>query len=142
MIAPSGKEDYERLIEIWESAVKATHNFLKEEDFLYYKSKLTSYFDHVKLYIYKTTENNICGFIGISNVNIEMLFVHNDFRRKGIGNELLKFVVYGMNIKKVDVNMQNKQALEFYKSFGFAESGYSELDSEGKKYPLINLVLC
>ena len=30
--------DYPRLIEIWESAVLSTHDFLKEEDFLYYKA--------------------------------------------------------------------------------------------------------
>ena len=29
--------DYPRLMEIWESAVSSTHDFLKEEDFLYYK---------------------------------------------------------------------------------------------------------
>lgn len=29
--------DYPRLMEIWESAVLSTHDFLKEEDFLYYK---------------------------------------------------------------------------------------------------------
>jgi len=29
--------DHPRLMEIWESAVLNTHDFLKEEDFLYYK---------------------------------------------------------------------------------------------------------
>ena len=32
--------DYPRLMEIWESAVLSTHDFLKEEDFLYYKERL------------------------------------------------------------------------------------------------------
>lgn len=36
--------DYPRLIEIWESAVLSTHDFLKEEDFLYYKEQLPVYF--------------------------------------------------------------------------------------------------
>ena len=32
--------DYPRLIEIWESAVLSTHDFLKEEDCLYYNCLL------------------------------------------------------------------------------------------------------
>lgn len=36
--------DYPRLMEIWESAVLSTHDFLKEEDFLYYKEQLPVYF--------------------------------------------------------------------------------------------------
>ena len=35
--------DYPRLVEIWESAVSATHDFLKEEDFRYYKQQLPTY---------------------------------------------------------------------------------------------------
>ena len=42
--------DYPRLIEIWESAVLSTHDFLKEEDFLYYKERLPVYFQYVNLF--------------------------------------------------------------------------------------------
>lgn len=37
------------LIKIWESAVSNTHHFLKEEDFLYYKTRLPLYFQQVTL---------------------------------------------------------------------------------------------
>lgn len=37
--------DHPRLMEIWESAVLNTHDFLKEEDFLYYKEQLPVYFN-------------------------------------------------------------------------------------------------
>ena len=42
--------DHPRLMEIWESAVLNTHDFLKEEDFLYYKEQLPVYFQHVTLF--------------------------------------------------------------------------------------------
>ena len=42
--------DYPRLIEIWESAVLSTHDFLKEEDCLYYKEQLPVYFQYVTLF--------------------------------------------------------------------------------------------
>lgn len=37
MIRTITPADYPRLMEIWESAVLHTHDFLREEDFLYYK---------------------------------------------------------------------------------------------------------
>lgn len=36
--------DYPRLLEIWESAVRSTHDFLREEDFRYYKEQVPAYF--------------------------------------------------------------------------------------------------
>ena len=42
--------DHPRLMEIWESSVLNTHDFLKEEDFLYYKEQLPVYFQHVTLF--------------------------------------------------------------------------------------------
>ena len=40
MIRKIETADYPRLVEIWESAVLHTHDFLKEKDFLYYKERL------------------------------------------------------------------------------------------------------
>ena len=42
--------DYPRLMEIWESAVLSTHDFLKEEDFLYYLKSATPF---PKCYLHK-----------------------------------------------------------------------------------------
>ena len=38
MISSAEKKDYPVLIDIWESAVKATHDFLSDEDFEFYKT--------------------------------------------------------------------------------------------------------
>ena len=140
MIVSAYKEDWPVLIEIWESAVIATHDFLAEADFLYYKSQLPIYFNHVTLYLFKI-DNEIKGFIGISEDSIEMLFIHNNFRGRGVGKQLLEYVINNFNINKVEVNKQNTQALEFYKYLGFKEVRYSDVDSEGKNYPIISLEL-
>lgn len=76
--------DYPVLVEIWESAVLHTHDFLKQEDFLYYKENLINYFRYVSLYGFEQ-DQKLVGFIGTANSNIEMLFVHNDYRSMGIG---------------------------------------------------------
>lgn len=141
MIEKAEKKDYSRLIEIWESAVKSTHDFLLEEDFEYYKSRLPFYFEHVDLYVYKDEGQIIRGFLGVSDDMIEMLFVENAFRGTGIGKILLKFATYNLKLTKVDVNQDNRQALVFYKYFGFIEIGYSKNDTEGRNYPIIHLQL-
>lgn len=135
------KATYNRLTEIWEGAVRATHDFLPEEDFEYYKSKLPLYFEHVTLYGYIDDNEEIKGFLGISDSMIEMLFVENKSRGLGIGKNLLNFAIKDLKLNKVDVNQQNQQALLFYKNFGFEEVGISGEDSEGKNYPIIHLQL-
>lgn len=49
MIRDITPADYPRLAEIWESAVRHTHDFLAEADFRYYKAQLPSYFPYVSL---------------------------------------------------------------------------------------------
>ena len=66
--------DYPRLIEIWESAVLSTHDFLKEEDFLYYKEQLPVYFQYVTLFGFEQ-EGILIGFMRIAEGNLEMLFI-------------------------------------------------------------------
>lgn len=141
MIEKASISDYDTLLDIWNSAVSATHNFLKEEDFLYYKSQIPIYFSYVDLYIYRDTDNIVKGFLGVSEDKIEMLFIHNTYRGQGIGKNLLMFAINSLHLEKVDVNEENKQALDFYINFGFKQIGYSETDSEGKFYPIIFMQL-
>ncbi len=139
MITPGEKKDYSVLVDIWESAVKATHNFLSDEDFEFYKKHISIYFEHVSLFVYRDDKGEAKGFLGISDDNIEMLFVDNKSRGTGIGKLLLDYAVNKLNATKVDVNEQNIQALEFYYHFGFKEIGRDEYDGEGKGYPILHL---
>lgn len=141
MVLKAFESDYNALIDIWDSAVSSTHDFLSKEDFLFYKSQLTLYFNYVDLYIYKDENSLIKGFLGVSSDKIEMLFIDNKYRKSGIGKTLLRFAIDTLNISKVDVNEDNKQAFGFYKKYGFTKIGYSEFDSEGKPYPIIFMEL-
>ena len=87
MIRKVEATDYPRLMEIWESAVSSTHDFLKEEDFLYYKEQLPVYFQHVTLFGFEQ-EGILIGFMGIAEGNLEMLFVDDNYRGIGIGKRL------------------------------------------------------
>lgn len=138
MIRKVEPTDYPRLMEIWESAVLHTHDFLKKEDFLYYKEHVPSYFPYVTLLGFEQ-EGCLVGFIGIAEGNIEMLFIDNDYRGKGIGKQLISHVMNDLHVTKVDVNEQNAQAVGFYKHMGFHVVTKSELDNEGKAYPILHM---
>lgn len=140
MISLANKKDYPVLIDIWESAVKATHDFLSNEDFEFYKTHIPIYFEHVSLYIYRDDKNVIKGFIGVAEDSIEMLFVENKSRGTGVGKILLNYAINTLNSRRVDVNEQNTQALKFYYHFGFKEVDRSEYDGEGKGYPILHLL--
>lgn len=140
-IVKASSKDFSRLAAIWESAVKATHDFLDDKDFVYYRSRLPEYFGAVDLYLYKDACEQPVGFIGVSGSMLEMLFVDASFRGNGIGTELLRYAVDRLNVCKVDVNEQNGQAVTFYTHMGFKITGRSSLDGEGKHYPLLHLQL-
>lgn len=140
MIRKINVTDYPRLIEVWESAVLNTHDFLKEEDFLYYKKQLPVYFQHVTLLGFEQ-EGVLVGFMGIAKGNLEMLFVDNNYRGNGIGKKLIAFAVANLQVTKVDVNEQNTQAVSFYRYMGFNILERSEKDGEGKEYPILHMQL-
>ena len=140
MIRPARKDDDEALIGIWASAVKATHDFLAPGDFEYYRSRIAGYFIAVDLYVYTDVGGTPKGFLGVADGKIEMLFVQKDSMGKGIGRELLGFAVNTLKADKLDVNEQNGHAVSFYLRFGFEIAGRSNLDGDGKNYPLLHLV--
>lgn len=139
-IREANKGDYNQIMTIWESAVRATHDFLKQEDFDFYKRMIPGFFDHVDLYILYI-EEDIVAFMGISGDNLEMLFVSDKQRGLGFGKRLLEYAISRLRIKRVDVNEQNKQAIGFYEKFGFKVVGRSEKDSMGKGYPILHMSL-
>lgn len=138
MIREVKKTDYPILVDIWESAVLSTHDFLKKEDFLYYREHLPTYFQYVTLYGYKQ-DGRLVGFIGVAENNIEMLFVHNDYRYKGVGKRLVMYAIEKLQVCKVDVNEQNIQAIGFYQHRGFSVITRFDLDVEGKAYPILHM---
>lgn len=140
MIRKIETADYPRLVEIWESAVLHTHDFLKEEDFFYYKERLPSYFPYVALFGFEQ-DGILVGFIGIAEGNVEMLFIDDSCRGKGIGKQLISYVIRDFGVTKVDVNEQNPQAVGFYEHMGFRFVSKSEVDGEGKPYPILHMQL-
>jgi putative acetyltransferase len=141
MIEIPSTKDHEELINVWESSVRVSHDFLAEEDIQAYKRLIgTDYLKSLSLYCIKH-QGSIAGFLGVDDKLIQMLFVHPTYMRQGVGKALLNFAISVCKTTEVDVNEQNTQALAFYKGFGFEPFERFESDAASKPFPILNLVL-
>ena len=134
--------DYEALTSVWHESVRATHDFLREEDIEFYRRKIPAeYLPQVEVYAVRNDEGELCAFIGLGEETVEMLFVSPSEMGRGYGSLLLEFAVMEKGARKVDVNEQNPRALGFYRRRGFTVTGRDSVDSEGKPYPVLHLEL-
>ena len=135
-------KDIDEILDTWESAVRATHNFLSEEDIISIKPQVIEGAKYVsKLLCVRDKKDIIKAFMGIHDSKIEMLFVSNDSRGKGIGKKLVNHAIEVLNINYVDVNEQNPQAVGFYKHMGFQIFERSEFDEQGNQFPILHMKL-
>jgi putative acetyltransferase len=136
------KDEFPELVAVWEASVRATHLFLKEEDIAYFRPLiLNTYLHAVELRCVRNAENQIIGFSGVAEQNLEMLFIHPHERGNGVGRTLLVNAIDEFNVNKVDVNEDNPQAVGFYEKFGFTTYKRSALDASGKPYPILHMKL-
>jgi len=133
--------DYPELVQVWEDSVRATHDFLPDAYItLLREHVLGKYLDAVMLVCCRHGQR-ICGFAGVANGRVDMLFVAPQYRGQGVGKRLLRYAISELNAERLDVNEQNPQALGFYLHEGFEVIGRSETDGLGQPYPLLHMKL-
>ena len=135
-------EVIKELLEVWEDSVKATHLFLSSDDIKDIKeyvpeaSKCVSH-----LVIIENESHQPIAFMGIDNTKLEMLFIKNSERGKGLGKKLLNYGIEKYNINELTVNEQNLNAKGFYEYMGFQTYKRTEVDEQGKPYPILYMRL-
>jgi len=135
-------EYYTEMLAVWENSVRATHDFITEEDIEFFKPIIIEHaFPAVTLKCVKDENGSILGFVGIDDVKIEMLFVLNNTRGQGVGKLLLLYAINELNANRVDVNEQNPLAIGFYEHMGFKVVSRSALDEMGKPFPILHMKL-
>ena len=140
IIYPADRQHYSEIISVWEASVRATHHFLTEKEINFFRPLIVEqYLPAVNVYYLTDTNGKMMGFIGVAEDNIEMLFIHPDYRRQGVGKQLLNYALKTLKAKFVDVNEQNQQAVDFYLHMGFQVINRSETDGMGKPFPLLHL---
>lgn len=79
------------------------------------------------------------GFMGLSGSKMEALFLAPEFHGRGVGRQMVRHAESLHPELTVDVNEQNVAARRFYEACGFVVEGRSELDEQGRPYPLLHM---
>lgn len=128
-----------RLLDVWQASVRASHHFLTEEDIRVLTPQAEEALRQIEtLWIVQDGLLSV-GFMGVQERKIEMLFLHPDYFRKGLGKELVQRAFRELDVEYVDVNEQNPDALKFYEQMGFKVFKRNELDSEGNPFPILEM---
>lgn len=131
-----------QLLEVWEDSVKATHTFLSSEEIENIKKYVPQSLKNVPYLVIAKNEKDIpVAFMGISGQKLEMLFIKNNNRSKGLGKQLLKYGIERFNVRELAVNEQNPNAKGFYEYMGFKTYKRTELDEQGNPYPILYMKL-
>ena len=132
----------DQLLEVWERSVRATHQFLSAGEIAEIKTYVPQALREVPHLIAVWREDRTpAGFLGIDGQKLEMLFLAPEERGRGLGRRLVQYGVERFGIREVTVNEQNPQARGFYERMGFCVCQRSELDEQGRPYPILTMRL-
>ena len=128
------------LLDVWEYAVRATHDFLRKGDVDFLRPYVAQGLKEIPILLCALEGSRPLAFLGMAGDSIEMLFVQAGSRHCGIGSALMREALE-LGACHVDVNEQNPQALGFYQHFGFEVASRDEVDSLGLPYPILHCAL-
>ena len=127
-------------IDIWRRAVLATHHFLTPGDFAEIEELVCGFLPEVPLTFAVSGQGEIAGFMVVSEGHLDALFIDPQAHGRGAGRALVSHALARFPRLVTDVNEQNGGAVAFYERLGFAVTGRSERDDQGRPYPLLHLV--
>jgi putative acetyltransferase len=140
MIREAIPADRAALLEIWLRSVRATHAFLTEDDIQALVPLVRDFaLVELELWVLCTDADEPIGFLGLSGAKVEALFLAPEHRRHGGGRLLLDHARRLKGPLTVDVNEKNPEAMCFYEACGFEVVGRSEVDAQGRPFPLLHL---
>ena len=128
-----------RLLDVWESSVRATHTFLKEADLQEIAPEVQAALSTVPHLVVLEQGDLPIGFLGVSNQTLEMLFLEPSLIGQGQGRRLTEWAIRHFAIRETCVNEQNPQAVGFYQHLGFRPYQRTETDQQGRPFPLLYL---
>ena len=134
--------DSDTLVELWERSVRATHDFLTEDDIGALRPLVGEALsdDALELWVLAERADVPVGFMGLAEHDIAALFLEPACRGQGGGRRL---VTHAQQLRggslTVDVNEQNPAARGFYEALGFVVVSRSPLDGDGRPFPLLHM---
>ena len=137
-VATRRPELIQKLLQVWEASVRATHLFLSEAEILRIKEYVPQAIGGVAHLLVAEAEPDMpVGFLGVEDSRLEMLFLTPDARGHGLGKQLVELGIQKYGVREVTVNEQNPQAVGFYQHIGFETYKRTDHDEEGGPYPLL-----
>lgn len=130
------------LVDVWERSVRATHTFLSEQEILAIREFVPQALSGVERLVVALEGGVPLGFMGAQAGRLEMLFLAPEARGRGLGRQLLEEAIARYGAEELTVNEQNPDAVGFYEHLGFRTYKRTELDEEGRPYPLLYMKLC
>jgi putative acetyltransferase len=130
------------LVALWERSVRATHDFLSDDDVAGLRPRVDEALADpgLELWVLAGRADRPTGFIGLAGDHIAALFVDADSRGRGVGRRLVEHAqTLRGEALTVDVNEQNPAAVGFYAALGFTVCGRSPLDGDGRPFPLLHM---
>jgi len=128
-----------QIMQVWRSAVDATHHFLTPEDRQAIEEEVAAFLPTAPLWLAVDEDDHAVGFMLLHEGHMEALFIDAAHRGAGVGRALLLHALHLHPALTTDVNEQNAQAVGFYERMGFRPVGRSGVDGQGRPYPLVHL---
>ena len=129
------------LLDVWESSVRATHLFLSEKEIESIKTYVPEALKGILHLIIAENESGMpVAFMGVQDGSLEMLFIRQGERGKGLGRKLIEKGIAEYSAERLAVNEQNPRAKGFYEHMGFEVYKRSDLDEQGNPYPLLLVI--
>ncbi|MCA2389211.1 MULTISPECIES: GNAT family N-acetyltransferase [Lactococcus] len=128
----------EKLVNLWENSVKASHLFLSNKEIEEIKKYVPKALREIEHLIVETdkTENPI-AFMGIYKNKLEMLFISPAHMKTGLGRKLIEEAIENYSVNELVVNEQNPKAKGFYEHLGFKVYKRNPIDEQGNQYPIL-----
>ena len=104
----------ERLLEVWENSVRATHLFLSDDEISSIKEYVPQALKEVAhLMIAKDGVGRPTAFMGVENGTLEMLFIDPEERGKGLGKSLVQYGIKNCAVERLAVMSRTRRPGDF-----------------------------
>lgn len=138
MIRKLEEKDIDIIMNIWLDTNIKAHYFVSRKYWEDNYDMVKEVLPKAEVYVYEDDNNEIDGFIGISDNHIEGIFVRENLQSKGIGKSLLNHVKNIKDNLTLNVYQKNVRAKNFYLREGFVIQ-YEEIDedTDEKEYIMV-----
>lgn len=108
------------ILDVYDKSISDLNNEISKDSLEQIKNNTKEMIKSVEnLIIVKNEEENIIGFMGCENENLEMLYLHPDYKNKGLGKELINIAINNHNVNKTQVTKINTNGIDFLSHMGF-----------------------